>query len=430
MASFFSPQELSRFLSEIAAHLAQYEAMEASLRERLSSLEREFGDRMRIVDRFALISETDTRGVITYANPKFCEVSGYSLSELLNKPHNIIRHPDMPREVFKDLWETIKAGKIWQGEIKNRRKDGSAYWVLSTIGPLLDADGVPYRYVSMRVDITSQKELEQKLRLERDQLAHELYEDLQWAQSIQTALLSQANLDEGTLRISLPYFLIWKPLQLVSGDFVWAMEEKGRILIFVGDSVGHGLAGGLISTLFLQEIYHQVMERGIWRPEQLAEELDERLGYLFRHKFPLPITVDGTLLLIDRLRMKMEYVAMGGKGGIVRNGQFIPFERYRFSFGDLLGHTVQEETLFLEEGDQIYLYSDGIADQLNPEGKKFGHRRLEEMLIQMAKFPLTDRKEEGERILKEWRADAPQADDIILLGIEISNEPLVDSNSQ
>ncbi|MEM2126352.1 MAG: PAS domain S-box protein, partial [Candidatus Methanosuratincola sp.] len=290
-------QDLSQLFAQLAANLAQYEANETSLKERIDSLEREFSDRTKIVDRFALISETDTRGIITYANPKFCEVSGYSLDELLGKPHNIVRHPDMPKEVFKDLWDTIKAGKIWQGEVKNRRKDGSYYWVLATVGPLLDSEGYPYRYVSMRVDITRQKELEEKLRTERDQLARDLFDNLELARAIQAALLPHNGHGEGSFQIGIPHFSIWRPVQVVSGDFFWAHEERGRLLIFLGDSVGHGMAGGLVSTLFLQELRHLVLERGVWSPERLAEELDERLGHLFRKKLPISITIDGLILL-------------------------------------------------------------------------------------------------------------------------------------
>lgn len=413
-------QDLSQLLSQLATNLAQYEATETSLRDRIASLEREFADRTQIVDRFALISETDTRGIITYANPKFCEVSGYSLDELLGKPHNIVRHPDMPKEVFKDLWDTIKAGKIWQGEVKNRRKDGSHYWVLATVGPLLDEEGYPYRYVSMRVDITRQKELEARLRSERDQLARDLYDNLELAHAIQSALLPQSGVEEGSFHISIPHFALWKPVQVVSGDFFWAHEERGRLLIFVGDSVGHGMAGGLISTLFFQELRHQVLERGIWSPERLAEELDERLGHLFRRKLPLSITIDGTILLIDRLRMKLHYISLRGKGFLARGQQIMPLERYPFSFGDLLGQTAQEHTISLEPGDRLYLYSDGISDQMNPEGKRFGTKRVESLLQDMSRLPFADQKTHLERAVAEWQGNAPQTDDIVFLALEMT----------
>ncbi len=155
----------------------------------MEALERELRDRTNLVDAFAIVSEADTRGVITYANKKFCEVSQYSLDELIGKPHNIIRHPDMPKSVFKELWDTIKAGKIWQSEVKNRRKDGSHYWVYATVGPLLDADGYPYRYISMRIDITKQKDLEEALRRERALIAEELRTNLEFAGRLQQLLM-------------------------------------------------------------------------------------------------------------------------------------------------------------------------------------------------------------------------------------------------
>ncbi|MCS7152461.1 MAG: PAS domain S-box protein [Bacteroidia bacterium] len=414
-----SKQELSQLFSQVASHLAQYEMMEATLRERIRSIEREFRDRARIMDHFALISETDTRGIITYANSKFCEVSGYALDELVGKPHNIVRHPDMPKSVFKELWDTIKAGKIWQGEIKNRRKDGSAYWVLATVGPLLDAEGHPYRYISMRVDITRQKELEARLRLERDRLAQDLFENLELAQAIQAALFPRDTEGEKGFQIGLPHFVFWRPLQVVSGDFFWAYEEQGRVLIFVGDSVGHGMAGGIVSTLFFQELRHQVVERGIWSPERLAEELDERLGYLFRRKLPIDITIDGTILLIDKLRMKVSYISLRGKGALARKGEIIPLERHPFSFGDLLGQTAREHTINLEPGDTFYLYSDGISDQMNAEGKKFGAKRVEVLLQELQQQPFDAQRAYLERVLSEWQGGAPQTDDILFLGLRI-----------
>lgn len=87
-----------------------------------------------VLDESALlVSETDSRGIILYANEVFLEASEYSLAEMIGKPHNIIRHPDMPRAAFKDMWETIKRGEVWQGFVKNRTKNNRFYWVYATI---------------------------------------------------------------------------------------------------------------------------------------------------------------------------------------------------------------------------------------------------------------------------------------------------------
>jgi len=118
-----SPQQMMELIQSLMRQVAGMQDMV----QQHALLEAEYISRRKITNSFALISETDTQGIIQHANPRFCEVSGYTLEELVGKPHNIVRHPDMPKEIFKELWDTIKAGKIWQGEIKNRRKDGSPY---------------------------------------------------------------------------------------------------------------------------------------------------------------------------------------------------------------------------------------------------------------------------------------------------------------
>lgn len=123
-------------------------------------------DYKKIVDISTILTKTDTKGIITYANDKFCEISKYSKEELIGKPHNIIRHPDTPSETFKSMWFTIKSGGIWTGSLKNRAKDGSTYYVHATISPIFDQDGNIKEYIAIRKDITSEyllrEELEQK----------------------------------------------------------------------------------------------------------------------------------------------------------------------------------------------------------------------------------------------------------------------------
>ncbi len=97
-----------------------------------------------------IISETDKRGIITFANRKFCEISGYTKEELIGQPHSIVRHPDMPKEAFRSMWDTVKQGRIWNGLIKNLRKDGRYYWVETTITPVTDAEGNIVKYAAAR----------------------------------------------------------------------------------------------------------------------------------------------------------------------------------------------------------------------------------------------------------------------------------------
>ncbi|NPA51346.1 MAG: PAS domain-containing protein [Aquificae bacterium] len=100
-----------------------------------------------------IISRTDLKGTITYANETFAKISGYSVDELIGKPHNIIRHPDMPKSIFENLWSTIKQGKKWEGYIKNLRKDKGYYWVKTEISGIYK-NGKLIGYKSMRYKIS------------------------------------------------------------------------------------------------------------------------------------------------------------------------------------------------------------------------------------------------------------------------------------
>lgn len=201
------------------------------------------------VDIGSLVSKTDTKGIITYVNDIFCEVSKYSREELLGSNHNIVRSPEMQESIFKDLWQTIKEKKIWNGIVKNRAKDGSSYYVDSTIMPILNLDDEIVEYISIRTNITKEVELRKDIVETQEEVLHTLGE-LSESRSKETgdhvnrvslfsellaksygcsqkdiALLKMASPMHDIGKVIIPDSILLKPGKLTEGEFELMKEH-------------------------------------------------------------------------------------------------------------------------------------------------------------------------------------------------------------
>ena len=151
--SYQMTQQLQSQEEELRQNMEELQATQEEIERRLKEsddLRRELGAREKVLDLNTVMSESDLYGNVTYINDKFCEVSQFRREELVGQPHKIVRHVDMPKDVFKLLWETIKAGRVFRGIIKNRKKNGGHYWVDATIAPILDENGRPIKFVGVR----------------------------------------------------------------------------------------------------------------------------------------------------------------------------------------------------------------------------------------------------------------------------------------
>jgi PAS domain S-box-containing protein len=199
--------------------------IEESLRKTL----KEVSDYKYALDESSIIAITDQKGTIKHVNNNFCKISKYSAEELIGQDHRIINSGFHPKEYIKDLWVTIAHGKIWRGELKNKAKDESIYWVDTTIVPFLNENGKPYQYVAIRSDITERKEAEEKLLLLNAELEDRVEQ--------RTHQLEMVNKELEAFSYSVSHDLR-SPLRAVNGyakileeDYFKVLDEEGQRLL-------------------------------------------------------------------------------------------------------------------------------------------------------------------------------------------------------
>ncbi len=156
-------QNVQDILASQEEELRQNMEEMAATQEEMVRKEQELVGQNSALHNAAIVSEVDLQGNIIAVNDEFCRIAQYTREELLGQKQSIVRHPDMPAAVFEDLWRTITRGKVWKGQVKNRAKDGSAYWVDATITPVMGSNGKPVKYIGVRYDITTQKEQRNEL---------------------------------------------------------------------------------------------------------------------------------------------------------------------------------------------------------------------------------------------------------------------------
>ncbi len=220
------------------------------LQETVSRLQQEVRDRQRAernllttlkelkfqkfaLDQAALVSITDSTGRITYANDKVCETSGYSRDELIGQNHRIFKTDDHPPSFFQEMWTTIAQGQVWRGEIKNRCKNGSFFWVDLTIVPLLDADGTPSSYLGIHFDVSDRKQAEYIIRQSEARLrqqATDLKETLRELRRTQSHLIQSEKMSSLGQLVAGVAHEINNPVNFIYGNITHATRYTQDLL--------------------------------------------------------------------------------------------------------------------------------------------------------------------------------------------------------
>ena len=259
----------------------QYVAIRADITERkrtehqLKTSFKEIGDLKTALDEHAIVAITDPQGKITYVNEKFCAISKYARKELLGQDHRLINSGFHPTEFIRDLWTTITHGKVWKGEIKNKAKDGTFYWVDTTIVPFLNEQGKQRQYVAIRADITERKRVEEEVR--------QLNADLERRVHARTRELEAANQELEAFSYSVSHDLR-APLRGMDGyvrmlkeDYADRLDAEGNRLLDVVSSEARRMGQLIDDLLAFSRLGRRQMECRPVDLTDLAHNVFERL---------------------------------------------------------------------------------------------------------------------------------------------------------
>jgi len=265
--------------------------------------------------------------------------------------------------------------------------------------------------------ITKQKEEVHRQKEIIEEHQKETIDSINYAKRIQYALLAHDDLLKKNL---LEYFVLFKPKDIVSGDFYWATEHNNKFYLAVCDCTGHGVPGAFMSLLNIGFLSEAIKEKNIEKPHEIFNYVRTRLINSISNDGQQD-GMDGILLCIDKTLNQLSYAAANNEPLLVSDTNSIELPKDKMPVGK--GEKTESFTLFTinaNKGDTLYLYTDGYADQFGgPKGKKYKYKTLNELLLSNVGLPMNEQKEKLDIALSSWKGNLEQVDDVLIFGFKL-----------
>ena len=331
---------------------------------------------------------------------------------------NTLQEISYNSSIVEKVNASINSKQAISYESLNITKDGRKLWVHSTLSPILNEKGQIKKLIVIDTDITERKNSENIIQEKNQEITDSIYS----AKRIQQALLASDSL----LKKSLPeYFVLYKPKDIVSGDFYWANVIDNKFVMITADCTGHGVPGAFMSLLNISYLNEAIIEKRIDSPEKILEFVRSQIISSLNPEGSEVESKDGmdaVLCIYDFKGLWLRFACANNPLWILRNNELIKFKPDKMPVGMHYGEQkpFSINTVGLRKGDIIYTFTDGYADQFGGEkGKKFKYKALKELLISIQKKPMIEQKEILQTTFENWKGNLDQVDDVLIIGIRI-----------
>ena len=289
-----------------------------------------------------------------------------------------------------------------------------------------------YKEIKSRLELEKSKQLIEQQKEEVDEKNQEIISSLRYAKRLQEALLPPRNLLESFFKDN--YFILYNPRDIVSGDFYWARKikttpregnPKDFLLVAVADCTGHGVPGAFMSLLGSNFLHQSATEKDVNTPAQALDFLNQKIITTLNHGYGEEKIRDGmdiSFIAIDMETKQLAYSGANNPAYVVRNKSLETLKANKQAIGNMNDTVLPFDnvTTQLHEGDCVYLFTDGYADQFGgPKGKKLMRKQFEEVLIANSEKTMHEQRQALENTYNNWKGDLEQVDDVCVIGIRV-----------
>ncbi len=360
----------------------------------------------------------DPNGLIEWVNTSFEKLNGLTITEFKAKYGNTIYEVSNNPEIVSIIQNCINSKKSVSYESPNMFADGKVVWESSMLTPIFNENGILTNLIIIDSDVTERKQSEEIIKLKNK----DIMDSILYAKHIQEALLPPIDELSAIFQES---FMVFKPKDVVSGDFYWFSETDEVKLLALADCTGHGVPGAFMSVIGNEMLNISLHDPSVRSPSSALNLLDNKIKAVFskgRLNNKAQDGMDIGLLILHKNNL-IQYSGARRPLILIRNKEKQEFSGDKFSIGGVDENSDKcftDKEFFVQEGDMLYLFSDGYADQFGgPKGKKIMQKNFTKFLCEISELSMSTQKDKLEIFFEDWRGDLEQVDDVSIVGIRI-----------